>query len=65
MIPQTFVAIGFSMLAFTAIHMMIDMIAESLLPMIHRMQGGTESYRTVTAGTNLDPVLTEESVSGV
>ena len=64
-IPQTFVAIGFSMLAFTAIHMMIDMIAESLLPRIHRMQGGTESYRTVTAGTNLEPVLTEESVSGV
>jgi len=29
------------------------------------MQGGTESYRTVTAGANLDPVLTEESVSGV
>ena len=64
-IPQTFVAIGFSMLAFTAIHMMIDMIAESLLPRIHQMQGGTESYQTVTAGTNLDPVLTEESVSGV
>ena len=61
-IPQTFVAIGFSMLGFTAIHMMIDKIAESILPMVHRMQGGTESYRTVTAG---DQVLTEESTSGV
>ena len=64
-IPQTFVAIGFSMLAFTAIHMMIDMIAEAALPVLHRKQGGTESFRTVTAGTNLDHVLTEESTSGV
>ena len=64
-IPQTFVAIGFSMLAFTAIHMMIDKIADSILPRIHRMQGGTESYRVVTAGTDLDQVLTEESTSGV
>ncbi len=64
-IPQTFVAIGFSMLAFTAIHMMIDMIGEAMLPRLHRMQGGTESYRTVTAGTNLDHVLTQEPTSGV
>ena len=64
-IPQLFVAIGFSMLAFTAIHMMIDMIGEALLPRLHRMQGGTESYRTITAGTNLDHVLTEDSTSGV
>ena len=61
-VPQTFVAIGFSMLAFTAIHMMVDMISESLLPMLHRAQGGTESYRTVTARTN---ILTEESTSAV
>ena len=64
-IPQLFVAIGFSMLAFTAIHMMIDMIAEALLPRLHRIQGGTEVYRTVVAGTNLDHVLTEDSTSGV
>ena len=64
-IPQTFVAIGFSMLAFTAIHMMIDMIAEAVLPVLHRKLGGTESFRTVTAGTNLDHVLTEDSTSGV
>ena len=64
-IPQTFVAIGFSMLAFTAIHMMIDMIAEAMLPKVHMMQGGTESYRTVTAGKKSDSVLTEESTSGV
>ena len=64
-IPQLFVAVGFSMLAFTAIHMMVDMIAEAVLPVVHRMQGGTESYRTVTAGTNLEHVMTEEGTSGV
>jgi len=64
-VPQTFVAIGFSMLAFTAIHMMIDKIAESTLRVLHLKQGGTESYRTVVAGTSLDPVLTEEQASGV
>ena len=64
-VPQTFVAIGFSMLAFTAIHMMIDKIAEATLPVLHLKQGGTESYRTVVAGTSLDPVLTEEQASGV
>lgn len=56
------VAIGFSMLTLTAIHMMIDMIAEALLPVFHKMQGGTESYRTVSAS---DSILTEESTSGV
>jgi|TARA_B100000809_G_scaffold88452_1_gene86893 TRAP-type mannitol/chloroaromatic compound transport system permease small subunit len=64
-IPQMFVAIGFSMLAFTAIHMMIDMIAEAMLPVFHKKMGGTETYRTVTAGTNRDHVLTQESTSGV
>ena len=65
-IPQTFVAIGFSMLAFTAIHMIVDMIAEAMLPLLHKKQGGTESYRTVTAaGTNRDHVLQEEPTSGV
>ena len=64
-VPQTFVAIGFSMLAFTAIHMIIDKIAEAALPVLHLKQGGTESYRTVVAGTSLDPVLTEEQASGV
>ena len=61
-IPQTFVAIGFSMLAFTAIHMMVDMIAEAMLPMLHKKQGGTESYRAVTADRN---ILTEEGTSAV
>ena len=64
-VPQTFVAIGFSMLAFTAIHMIIDKIAETTLRVLHLKQGGTESYRTVVAGTSLDPVLTEEQASGV
>ena len=61
-IPQVFVAIGFSMLAFTAIHMMIDMIAEALLPVLHRMQGGTETYRVATGSGS---VLTAEAASGV
>ena len=61
-IPQTFVAIGFSMMAFTAIHMMLDMIGEAVLPVIHRMQGGTEIYRVATRS---NAVLTEESTSGV
>ncbi len=61
-IPQTFVAIGFSMLTITAIHMMVDMTAEAVLPMIHKMQGGTESYRTVTRGGS---TLTEEATSGI
>lgn len=61
-IPQVFVAIGFSMLAFTAIHMMIDMIAEALLPVLHRMQGGTERYQVATGSNS---ILTEEATSGV
>ena len=46
-VPQSVVAFGFSMLALTAIHMMLNMIAEAILPVLHRMQGGTESYRAV------------------
>ena len=61
-IPQVFVAIGFSMLAFTAIHMMIDMIAEAILPVLHRMQGGTETYRVASGSGS---ILTEEATSGV
>ena len=61
-IPQTFVAIGFSMLTITAIHMMANMIAEALLPILHKMQGGTESYRTVSKS---GAILAEEATSGV
>jgi TRAP-type mannitol/chloroaromatic compound transport system permease small subunit len=61
-IPQSVVAIGFSMLALTAIHMMVDMIAEAALPVVHKMMGGTESYRAVGRST---AVLAEESTSGV
>jgi|TARA_B110000014_G_C19894445_1_gene462723 TRAP-type mannitol/chloroaromatic compound transport system permease small subunit len=61
-IPQVFVGIGFSMLAFTAIHMMVDMIAEASLPVLHRMQGGTETYRVASRES---PILTEEAASGV
>ena len=61
-VPQTFVAIGFSMLAFTSLHMMIDMVAEAALPVLHKMQGGTERYQVPgQAG----PIATEDSVSGV
>jgi TRAP-type mannitol/chloroaromatic compound transport system permease small subunit len=61
-IPQTVVAIGFSMLTITAIHMMIDMVAEALLPVIHRMQGGTESYRAISRKSR---ILEEEATSAV
>ncbi len=61
-IPQVFVGIGFSMLAFTAIHMMVDMISEASLPILHRMQGGTETYRIASESRS---VLNEEASSGV
>ncbi len=61
-IPQTFVAVGFSMLAITAIHMMADMIAEAALPVLHKMQGGTESYQAVTPAGS---IVSEEATSGV
>jgi len=46
--PQTVVAIGFSMLGVTALHMMINMMAEGALPVMHKWMGGTESYQVVT-----------------
>ena len=58
-VPQSVVAFGFSMLALTAIHMMLNMIAEALLPVLHRMQGGTESYRAVGQSGS----VTEEGAS--
>ena len=48
-IPQMVVAIGFSMLGLTAIHMMVDRIGEAALPVLHRWMGGSESYRVVGA----------------
>ena len=42
-VPHTVIAIGFSMLALTAIHMMLDMIAEALLPLLFKVPGSTES----------------------
>lgn len=47
-IPQTVVAIGFTMLGVTALHMMIHMLAEGSLPFVHKRMGGTESYQVVT-----------------
>ena len=61
-IPQTFVAIGFSMLTVTAIHMMIDMIAEAGLPVLHKKMGGTESYRVLGQP---GPIVAEGAESGV
>ena len=61
-VPQTFVAIGFSMLAFTAVHMMIDLIGEAMLPILHKKQGGTETFRAVRGP---GPILTDEATSGV
>ncbi len=34
-IPQTFVGIGFSMLGFTAIQMMVNILSEAILPRLH------------------------------
>ena len=39
-IPQTVVAIGFSMLAFTAFQWMISMIIRGILEIVHKSQGG-------------------------
>ena len=46
--PQTVVAIGFSMLGLTALHMMINMMGEGSLPVLHKWMGGTESYQVVS-----------------
>ena len=42
-IPQTVVGIGFSLLAFTAIHMMVHMVAEAALLRSHKVMGGTDN----------------------
>ena len=52
-IPQAVVAIGFSMLALTAVHMMVHALAESVLPVFHKWAGGTESYRAVSSTSNV------------
>ena len=62
-IPQVFVGIGFSILAFTAIHMIVDMAMEAVLPVLHRMQGGTETYRIAASSRSV--LTTEESSSAV
>jgi len=56
-IPQTFVAIGFSMLGFTALQMIVTGLAEAFLPRMHLMMGGTEIHRVVSpeAGAAGDP----------
>ena len=41
-IPKLVVAIGFTLLCVTAIHMMYTMVSESLLSTINRLQGGAE-----------------------
>ncbi len=41
-IPQSVLAIGVSLLAFTTVHMLISMLAERFLPVLHRMMGGSE-----------------------
>ncbi len=55
--PQVVVAIGFSMLGLTALHMMVNSIAEGALPVLHKMAGGTETYRPVATTA----VIQEES----
>ena len=39
-IPKIVVGLGFAALGFTAIHMMISLLSEWLLPRVHRMMGG-------------------------
>ena len=41
-IPKTVVAIGFTLLCVTAIHMMYMMVAEAVLTNVNRLQGGEE-----------------------
>ncbi len=41
-IPKTVVAVGFTLLCVTAIHLMYMMVAESLLTNVNRLQGGDE-----------------------
>ena len=44
-IPQAFVAVGFSLLGFTAIQMMVTILAEAILPRVHVLLGGTVSFK--------------------
>ena len=41
-IPKIVVGLGFSFLGFTAIQMMVAMLAEGFLPQIHKLMGGGE-----------------------
>lgn len=41
-IPKLVVGIGFSLLGFTAIQMMLALLAEWILPILHKKQGGGE-----------------------
>ena len=47
-LPQSVIGIGFSILAFTSIQMMVNNLGEGFLPWLHKLMGGTESYRLVS-----------------
>ena len=57
-IPQTVVAIGFSMLAFTSFQWMLSMIARGILEVVHKSNGGDVADLAPAA-------ITEGAVSGV
>lgn len=42
-IPQTVLAIGISLLAFSALQMMVSMVAEAALPKLHKLLTGVEA----------------------
>jgi TRAP-type C4-dicarboxylate transport system permease small subunit len=44
-IPKLVVGIGFSLLTFTAIHMIVSLLSEWFLPILHKKQGGGEIER--------------------
>ena len=48
-IPQSLVAIGFSMVSLIAVYMLVHAVAEGALPVFHKWAGGTESYRAVSS----------------
>ncbi len=56
-IPQILVAIGFSMLGFTAIQMMVNDLSEAILPRLHGLTHRTNTHEVVPteAGAAEDP----------
>ena len=56
-IPKIVVGVGFSLLAFAAIQMMTNMLAEWLLPQLHKLMGGTEVPAEQVVVTDVPPTV--------